>query len=62
MPSAKLHRVQPIVQEFCAEKGIPYTRTNLIRSYGIIIRYLNRVGLGHADPMDCPIVAQLRTS
>lgn len=60
MPSANLRKVQPIVKEFCAERGITYTETNLLRSYGIIIRYLNRVGLGHADPMDCPLAAQLR--
>ncbi|WP_193104318.1 acyl-CoA desaturase [Brachybacterium sp. FME24] len=60
MPSANLRKVRPIVKEFCAERGIIYTETNLISSYGIIIRYLNRVGLGHADPMDCPLSAQLR--
>ncbi|WP_422117156.1 fatty acid desaturase family protein [Brachybacterium sp. UNK5269] len=61
MPSSNLRRVQPIVKQFCAEKNVVYTETNLIKSYGIIIRYLNRVGLGYADPMDCPVVAQLRT-
>ncbi|GAA1488432.1 acyl-CoA desaturase [Brachybacterium sacelli] len=60
MPSANLRKVRPIVKEFCAERGITYTETNLISSYGIIIRYLNRVGLGHADPMECPLSAQLR--
>ncbi|GAA1484605.1 acyl-CoA desaturase [Brachybacterium fresconis] len=60
MPSGNLRKVRPIVQEFCAERGITYTETDLISSYGIIIRYLNRVGLGHADPMDCPLAAQLR--
>ncbi|MFI2487562.1 fatty acid desaturase family protein [Promicromonospora kroppenstedtii] len=60
MPSVNLRHVRPIVQAFCAERGIPYTETGLIESYGIIVRYLNRVGLGYADPMDCPIVAQYR--
>lgn len=60
MPSANLRRVQPIVKEFCAERGIPYTETSLPESYGIIVRYLNRVGLGHADPMECPIRSQYR--
>ncbi|ATG52452.1 acyl-CoA desaturase [Brachybacterium vulturis] len=60
MPSANLRRAKPIVKQFCAERGIIYTETNLLTSYGIIIRYLNRVGLGHADPMDCPLAAQLR--
>ncbi|WP_146341416.1 acyl-CoA desaturase [Nesterenkonia sp. NBAIMH1] len=61
MPSPNLHKVKPIVEEFCAEKQIPYAETGLIESYGIVIRYLNDVGLGQADPMDCPIIAQYRT-
>lgn len=60
MASANLHKVQPLVKEFCAERGIPYTETGLMESYGIVIRYLNRVGLGYSDPMDCPITAQFR--
>ena len=60
MPSVNLRHVRPIVQEFCAERDIPYTETGLLESYGIIVRYLNRVGLGQANPMDCPIVAQYR--
>ena len=49
-----------MVIEFCAERDIPYTETSLIESYGIITRYLNRVGLGYSDPMDCPVAAQFR--
>ena len=60
MPSANLRKVQPIVKDFCAERGITYTETDLVSSYRVIIRYLNRVGLGYADPMDCPLAAQLR--
>lgn len=60
MPSANLRHVQPIVKEHCAERGIPYTETGLVQAYGIVIRYLNRVGLGHADPMECPLTAQYR--
>lgn len=60
MPSANLRKVQPIVKEFCAERGITYTETDLVSSYRVIIRYLNWVGLGYADPMDCPLAAQLR--
>lgn len=61
MPSANLRKVRPLVKEHCRELGIPYTETNLVRSYSIVIRYLNRVGLGYADPMDCPVVASLRS-
>ena len=60
MASPNLHKVRPLVVEFCAEYEIPYTETTLIESYGIITRYLNRVGLGYSDPMDCPVAAQFR--
>ncbi|WP_114854970.1 acyl-CoA desaturase [Brachybacterium sp. YJGR34] len=60
MPSGHLRKVRPLVQEFCAERGITYTETSLPASYRIIVRYLNDVGLGHADPMECPLASQLR--
>lgn len=60
MPSVNLRRAQPLVREYCNEKGIPYTETGLIEAYGIVVRYLNRVGMGEADPFECPIVAQYR--
>src|SRR5699024_4762854 len=60
MPSPNLHKVRPLVIGFCAEREIPYTETGLIESYRIVISYLNRVGLGESDPMDCPVAAQLR--
>ncbi len=31
-----------------------------MESYVIVTRYLNRVGLGHSDPMECPVLAQYR--
>ena len=61
MSSRNLGKVQPMVREFCAEKGITYTETTLPESYGIVVRYLNRVGLGQRDPFDCPLTAQFRT-
>ena len=32
----------------------------LLGSYGIVIAYLNRVGLSARDPFDCPMVQQFR--
>lgn len=60
MPSVSLRRVRPIVRDYCAERQIPYTETGLLASYGIIVRYLNRVGLGHANPFECPLVSEYR--
>lgn len=60
MPSVNLRRARPIVREFCDERNVPYTETGLFAAYRIVIRYLNRVGLGHADPFECPLVSQHR--
>ncbi|QSB15973.1 acyl-CoA desaturase [Natronosporangium hydrolyticum] len=60
MPSMNLRRAQPTVRRLCAELDIPYTETGLAAAYGIVVGYLNRVGLGYADPFDCPFAAQYR--
>lgn len=60
MPSSSLRRVQPIVREYCAEQGVPYTEAGLFESYGIVVRHLNKVGLGDRDPFACPFVVAHR--
>jgi fatty acid desaturase len=54
MARPKLAKAARIVREFCAEKKIAYTETGLFQSYGIVVAYLNRVGLAARDPFDCP--------
>ena len=61
MPSINLRRARPLVRAHCAELGVPYTETTFVGSYRIVLRYLQRVGLRHADPFDCPMAEQLRT-
>ena len=60
MPRPHLARTRQIVIERCRELGVPYTETSLLKSYGIVIGYLNRVGLAARDPFDCPMVAEFR--
>lgn len=60
MPSVNLRRARPVVQEFCRRRAVTYTETTLTDSYRIVLRYLQAVGLKHADPFDCPLAAQLR--
>jgi len=60
MPRPHLSKARPIVMEACRELDVPYTETSLIRSYGIVIEYLNRVGLAARDPFDCPMAATYR--
>ncbi len=41
---------------------MPYTETTLMRSYVIVVRYLNDVGLAARDPpFDCPMVQRFRS-
>ena len=61
MARPHLRKVQPIVKEFCAARGIRYTETTLIGSYKIVIAYLNRVGLAARDPFQCPLTAEFRS-
>lgn len=61
MPSASLPAAARIARAYCDDLGVAYTETGLIESYGIVISYLNRVGLGQADPFECPLAGQLRT-
>lgn len=60
MPSVNLRRARPVVRAFCADRGVRYTETTLVGSYRVVLRYLQKVGLKHADPFDCPLAMQLR--
>jgi fatty acid desaturase len=59
MPRTHLAQAQRLVRAHCAEQGLPYTEVGLFTSYGIVIRYLNRVGLAARDPFDCPMRGRL---
>jgi fatty acid desaturase len=55
MARPNLKKAQAIAKEYCEKHDILYTETGLRQSYGIVIRYLNRVGLAAGgDPFDCP--------
>lgn len=60
MPRPHLARARRLVIDHCAAVGVPYTETNLLNSYAIVIEYLNKVGLAARDPFECPMVAELR--
>ncbi|HEY0186915.1 MAG TPA: acyl-CoA desaturase [Cellulomonas sp.] len=60
MPRPHLARARRLVREHCRTHGVPYTETTLLRSYAIVVQYLNRVGLAARDPFDCPMVQQYR--
>jgi len=58
MARPHLRKAQEITKEYCKTHNILYTETSLFESYGIVIAYLNKVGLGARDPFDCPMVAR----
>jgi len=60
MSRLHLSRAREIVREHCETLDVPYTETSLLRSYRIVVDYLNRVGLAARDPFDCPMVAGFR--
>jgi fatty acid desaturase len=61
MPRPHLRRASAIVAEYCRTHEVPYTQTGLFQSYAIVLRYINRVGLGERDPFACPLLAQRQT-
>jgi fatty acid desaturase len=61
MPRPNLKLVRPMVREYCALHGAPYTEVGLFESYRIVVSYLNNVGIQARGPFECPITAQYRT-
>lgn len=58
MPRPHLRRAAPIIAAYCRAHDVPYTQTGLFASYAIVVRYINRVGLGERDVFTCPLVEQ----
>ncbi|HEY3529182.1 MAG TPA: acyl-CoA desaturase [Nocardioides sp.] len=44
MPRANLRHAQPVVENFCAQRGIPYAQCSAIASYTAAVRHLHDVG------------------
>ena len=44
MPRANLRRAQPVVQEFCRRRGLPYSQTSAAGSYADVLRHLHAIG------------------
>ncbi|GAA3391859.1 acyl-CoA desaturase [Cryptosporangium minutisporangium] len=44
MPAPNLRRARPIVRAYCAEAGVAYYETGLIRSYAQALRHLHEAG------------------
>lgn len=44
LPMPHLRKAQPIVRQYCAEIGVPYHETGLVRSWAEALGHLHRVG------------------
>lgn len=60
MPRPNLKLAQPVIRAYCLEQGVTYTEAGLFESYGIVIDYLNNVGLRARGPFECPLATDLR--
>jgi fatty acid desaturase len=60
MARPQLHKATAIVRRHCENQGIPFTETTLAASFGIIVRYLNEVGLAAGRSFECPMAAVSR--
>ena len=61
MPRPNLKLVRPMIRSYCKANDVPYTEVGLFESYGIVVSYLNNVGIQARGPFECPITAQYRT-
>jgi fatty acid desaturase len=60
MPRPNLRLVQPAIKDYCLRHEVPYTEVGLFESYGIVVDYLNHVGLQARGPFECPLAMTLR--
>lgn len=59
MARPHLRRASEIVREYCEVRGILYTQAGIGEAYGIVTRYLNRVGLAARPNFYCPAASAL---
>ena len=60
MPRPNLKQAQPIVRAYCASRDVSYAEVTFLKSYGIVVDYLNNVGLPARGPFDCPVATVMR--
>jgi len=60
MPRPHLATARRMVLEHCLRHDVAYSENNLTAAWGIVVSYLNRVGLAARDSFRCPIASELR--
>ncbi len=62
MPQPNLRRARPLVRAHCAALGVRYTEMGLGETLAVVVRHLDRVGLGQRDAAPCPVTQQFRSA
>jgi fatty acid desaturase len=62
MPRPNLRAARRIVRQYCDTHRVDYTETTLVRSYAVVVHYLNEVGLAARDPFQCPLTLEYRSA
>nr|WP_216628622.1 fatty acid desaturase [Actinopolyspora erythraea] len=44
MPRPNLRHAQPLIHEFCTQRGISYSQCGLLHSYAEVLRHLHAAG------------------
>lgn len=61
MSRPNLKKAHQLVMEYCEKHNVPFVEVGFFSSYGIIISYLNKVGLSNnTNVFACPMIASLR--
>ena len=59
MARPNLALARTVVRQFCADREVTYHEVTILRAWGIVVRYLNKVGLA-ARAFHCPMATALR--
>lgn len=62
MPRPNLRRCQPIVSDFCRQRGLPYAQASFVSSYAQALRHLDTIGKPPAPPGKPPRLAPSESS
>jgi len=57
MPRPNLRRAQPLIKEFCLQRGLPYCEASFGGSYAQALRYLNTIGRPPSPVAGPPVLA-----
>ncbi|AYG03128.1 fatty acid desaturase family protein [Gryllotalpicola protaetiae] len=58
MARPQLRHAAPLVEAFCMQRDVPYTQTGVRAAFRSVAEYIDKIGLGHQDPFECPMIAQ----